>query len=199
MSKKTYIYNPPTGICTNCLNKYHKGCSDVNCPCRAKYAHDDSTWQLTRQQYTRATHPDRKAKKINPQRKLDKKIKSMCEDLWRFIVRNRAHWQCEMAGKDGISCSKGRPRDIMQGAHLITRAASLTLKFDTRNGRCLCSGHHVYYTHKPSLWEDICNKYFQPDWDALRELKWQKTPKDFDLLETLKRLSFEASQFKKEN
>jgi hypothetical protein len=160
--------------------------------------HNDSEWRVTKAVFDRATRDPlkKKVKKVNPQRKLVKRIDLTLQALCRFIVKERAGWKCELAGRDAVSCSSSRKED-MQWAHLITRGASKTLKYDTQNAACLCSGHHKFYTHRNDLWKDICDEMWPERWEHSNNLKWAKTPAEFSYTETLARVSLEASQLKK--
>lgn len=110
-----------------------------------------------------------------------------CDVLWRFIIKARADWKCELRGKDGIKCS-----DVIQAAHLITRGVK-KIRHDLRNGRSLCSGHHVYFTMNEHQWRDVCDKYWKQDYDELN--LYRRTPSKPDLELVFQVLRIEAKQY----
>ena len=219
--KKTYIERSkiPEKICQNCLNRLHKGCTNGKyiavenikipgietfeilsiCDCAKIYNHNDSTWQLTKTQYSKL-HKIKKVKHIKSgiriQQSLNKRLDIIAQELCRYIVKQRVEWHCQLASKDDVNCS-GTSREFMQWAHIATRSLSKTAKFDTQNALCLCSGHHKYYTHKPILWDAIIQKYFPEQWQHVQEIKWRKTAKNFSYVETITRLKVEAEALKK--
>jgi hypothetical protein len=194
--KRRYLHNPPPDVCMNCVNGVHKACSDPKCGCR-KAEHNDSKWRVDLRTYRRFNPSTKPKKKPASSTILRKRMETTLEALCRFIVKERAGWKCELAGKDGINCSEGKPKEIMQWAHLITRGASKSLKFDLENAVCLCSGHHTFYTHRSDLWPDICKKFFPKKWEHSNRLKWQGTDPNFSYAETLAAISLEAAKLKK--
>ena len=199
--KKTYLETGrvPKNICSNCLNRLHKGCTHTMCDC-FNSNHNDSSWQLTKTQYNKL-HKIKKPKKIKTgkqiERSINKRLDAICQELCRLIIKERAHWKCQVAGKDHVRCSQGKPKEIMQWAHIITRGASKTLKFDLMNALCICSGHHKYYTHQVTQWNELIEKLYPMLWAHCNELKWDKTPKSFSYPSTLKYLTEEANKLKK--
>lgn len=100
----------------------------------------------------------------------------ICDELWSAVVRIRDGFKCRLAGKYHIRCTS-----VMQGAHLITRG-SHAIRHDLRNGRCLCTGHHSYFTHNGEAWVDVCKNEWWDDFNALSVLKWlNKNKTDFVL------------------
>lgn len=83
----------------------------------------------------RGKRPARKSKR--PRRKL----MAYADSLWSQIVRRPG--QCVICGQ----------RERLQAAHGFSRRYHAT-RHDLRNGFCLCSGCHVYYTHRPLEWDD---------------------------------------------
>lgn len=96
------------------------------------------------------------------------------EWLWSFNVRARAHFRCQLNGIDRIKCNGN-----LQGAHVVTRGVH-GIKFNYRNGRCLCQAHHKYYTHHPEEWSQICAQVWKNDWDWLIQKKWQGVEPSID-------------------
>jgi len=111
----------------------------------------------------------------SPSPKERKRLKAKCDKLWSETIKERAGWKCELAGKDNVKCT-----NVMQGAHLITRNV-LALRHDLRNGRCLCSGHHSYYTFRPDLWADICDEIWREDWRDMNRRKRGANKTDLNL------------------
>lgn len=71
-----------------------------------------------------------KTKKKSPLKKLQIRLL----DLWSGIVKKKAGYRCEVCGK-----SKGI---VTLNSHHIISRSNLTLKWDLRNGCCLCQGCH---------------------------------------------------------
>lgn len=55
---------------------------------------------------------------------------------------------------------------IMEAAHIIGRAR-FAIRWDERNCKPLCSGHHVWFTHNPSAWQAFIES-LGIDFNALR-------------------------------
>lgn len=72
-------------------------------------------------------------------RKITKKgYKSKCDTIFALIIRLPG--KCERCGsKSGLQC-----------AHVISRK-NLVLRWDIRNGLCLCLRCHLYWAHKNPL------------------------------------------------
>jgi len=75
-----------------------------------------------------------------------------------FSLKIRELGKCQLQGKDKIRCSQ-----VLQCAHIIGRA-NMRLRWDKWNALCICSGHHVWYTHEPEAWREIVKKYFPLSW-----------------------------------
>lgn len=72
-----------------------------------------------------------------------------------FSKRVRARGICEAAGWDDLECN-----GAFQCAHIVKRGYySGGLRWDDRNANCLCSAHHVYFTHHP-----IAEERFHRHW-----------------------------------
>jgi len=54
----------------------------------------------------------------------------------------------------------------LQCAHIFSRRYR-ALRWREENARCLCAGHHLYFTHRPAEWEQFCRDR-GVDWDGLR-------------------------------
>ena len=118
-----------------------------------------------------------------------KQLTKNMEWLWSFIIRGRAEFRCQLYGMDHIVC-KGN----LQAAHLVTRGVK-GIKYDRRNGRCICEAHHVYYTHKPEFWSRIASELWATDWLALTKEKWQEPDTAIDKDATFVELFLEAQPF----
>ena len=125
----------------------------------------------------------KKKKYISPYRR---GIKD-CDLLWSFIIKARANWRCELVGKDHIRCT-----DVMQAAHLYTRGVP-KIRHDLRNGKCLCSGHHVWYTMNEHAWQEVCNKVWGEDYRDLNLYRQIVTKPDIGLIFQV--LKIEAKQY----
>jgi hypothetical protein len=69
-------------------------------------------------------------------------LKKKCDALWSQIVRSRG--ACEVCGN---------PYNL--NAHHIAGRSIYILRFDLRNGACLCAGHHKFFNlsaHENSPW-----------------------------------------------
>jgi len=110
-----------------------------------------------------------------------------CDMLWAFIIKARAGWRCELAGKDSVRCT-----DVMQAAHLYTRGVP-KIRHDLRNGRCTCSGHHSYYTFNEHEWQTMCGKYWGRDYTDLNLYRQTVSKPDLGLIFQV--LKIEARQY----
>jgi hypothetical protein len=88
-------------------------------------------------------------KKVKKYRKVSKEsiktITNRLYALWSVIVRTLANHRCEVCGSTGkLDAHHIQPRQICTG-----------LRFDVRNGICLCAQHHKWgheSAHKGMLW-----------------------------------------------
>lgn len=69
-----------------------------------------------------------------------RKLLAYADSLWSQIIRRPS--ACVICGKT----------ERLQAAHGFSRRYHAT-RHDLRNGFCLCSGHHVFYTHRPLEWD----------------------------------------------
>ena len=76
-----------------------------------------------------------------------------------FSLKVRKIGYCQLLFQDKISCSQ-----VLQCAHIIGRA-NKRLRWDEQNALCICSGHHVWYTHEPEAWRIIIKKEFPDKWE----------------------------------
>lgn len=80
-----------------------------------------------------------------PKRESTKTIVARLYKTWSAIVHGRANGRCEVCGAEGKNDAHHvQPRQICSG-----------LRFDPRNGVCLCPSHHKYghqSAHKGMLW-----------------------------------------------
>lgn len=113
-----------------------------------------------------------------------------CEWLWSFVIRARVGFRCELSGDYKFKC-KGN----LQAAHVVTRGVK-GIKYDTRNGRCLCAAHHKYYTHRPEFWADLASCRWSSDWAYLTEAKWQGVATSLDLNAIFLSLREDAEQYR---
>jgi hypothetical protein len=105
--------------------------------------------------------------------------RKILDNYWSALVRTRDKWKCRMRGRDRITCT-----EIMQGAHIITRAA-FSIRHELWNGVCLCTGHHVWYTNAPAEWEYVVRKFFKDEYDFSEMLKWVHVELKIDYFVTL--------------
>lgn len=93
--------------------------------------------------------PRPKAKK----RKKTKKqtLAQQCDTLCGQIVRARGY--CEASGADGVAC-----KGSLQWCHGFGRGYH-AVRWDIRNGFCMCSAHHLHFTHRPIQWEDFMRSH----------------------------------------
>jgi len=62
------------------------------------------------------------------------KLKDKALELWKFCIKERAHWTCEI-------CGKSKPFVQIHPHHFYTSAITSTC-YDLDNGFCLCAYHH---------------------------------------------------------
>lgn len=90
-------------------------------------------------------------------------LRAKCDRL--FAEHIRSHGECEAAGVDGIACS-----DRFQCAHILSRK-HLGTRWHPLNALCLCSAHHVWFTHHELHWERWRDAYVAPyTLELLREV-----------------------------
>jgi hypothetical protein len=80
---------------------------------------------------------------------MKKRINKVAADLAREIWRIRG--SCE-------NCSKKYPEYQMQGAHMIGVGTAIRISSDLRNGFCLCSYCHRYFTDHPKEFAKFIEK-----------------------------------------
>ena len=95
---------------------------------------------------------------IKKRKKSDKKKKQdRCDALWSELVKRYAGHKCEMCGKT----------QYLNSHHIFSRS-NFSVRWDTSNGVCLCSGHHVLCNdsaHKaPADFVEWVKKYRGEDW-----------------------------------
>lgn len=79
-------------------------------------------------------------------------LKKKADLLFSKAVRSSG--RCELRGLDFVRCG-----GVLQCAHIIGRA-NMRLRYDLKNALCICSGHHIFYTHNPEKWREIIQLYF---------------------------------------
>jgi hypothetical protein len=82
---------------------------------------------------------DTKPKRANTKKKLNKKL----DDAWSKLIKLKAGNKCEYCGKT----------KSLNSHHIYSRA-KMSVRWDTRNGICLCVGHHIgvnFSAHKTSF------------------------------------------------
>jgi len=109
--------------------------------------------------------------------------------LWSFVIRSRAGFKCELYGKDDRQCFGN-----LQAAHIVTRGVK-GIKFELRNGRCLCAAHHRYFTNRVEFWSAIVSRLWSEDWLYLTMKKWQEPTMDIDKEALFAELFLEAQKY----
>jgi len=72
--------------------------------------------------------------------------------------------------------------DEIQCAHIRSRRY-LNTRWDFDNAIPLCSAHHLYFTHRPSEWEEfIIERFGQARWDDLRARSLAEFVPDWEAL-----------------
>lgn len=88
------------------------------------------------------------------------------DKLWSLLVRRPG--LCEICGS----------RFRLQGAHGFSRRYRNT-RWLLINGFCLCSGCHVYFTHRDLEWQDFLRRSWgESVYDELRRLALRTTAPD---------------------
>lgn len=70
---------------------------------------------------------------------------------------------CEAMGKDTKVCKGG-----LQWCHIKSRG-NKRLRYEDYNNLVMCSGHHVYYTKRPSAWEIMVATEYPDRWNSCME------------------------------
>jgi hypothetical protein len=97
--------------------------------------------------------------------------KHWADALFAAETRDACDGNCWLNGTDSIACN-GR----LQCAHIISRRY-LAIRWADDNAMPLCSAHHVYYTHHPLEWEQLCIS-IGVDWEDLRRRALYDPPMD---------------------
>jgi len=98
-------------------------------------------------------------------------------DLWRAKVKERAGYRCEVCGRSNCK---------LDPHHIITRK-NLTLKWDLRNGCCLCCGCHTLNKLSahgdPLFFIDWLKTHRLDDYNYLMVKKNERFDKDYERIE----------------
>lgn len=97
------------------------------------------------------------------------KLKRMADKLWSLIVR--------AAGKCRVCGTSAR----LQAAHGFSRRY-LGTRYDLRNGWCLCSGCHVFFTHRALEWDGWMRKELGEIYEPLRKQALTVTTPDYEAI-----------------
>ena len=104
---------------------------------------------------------------------ITKQQKKKLDSLWSTRIRSKG--RCEVCGKDGYL-----------NAHHIVGRRNRALRWDLRNGVCLCPGCHTFKTesaHQDLIWfNDWLKNNKAEDIDYLREKKNEICKPDFDII-----------------
>lgn len=97
-----------------------------------------------------------------------KKLEEECKELWRWIVKARANWKCEICGKkDGK----------LDAHHFFTKGGHKHMRFDIENGIALCFTHHTGGKegahHDPVFTDKILGRI--PGYKQIRTEKWYQS------------------------
>lgn len=97
---------------------------------------------------------------------IDKKAANLAREIWRL------RGSCE-------NCGKTKDQGQLQGAHIIGVGTARRISSDLRNGFCLCSFCHRYFTDHPhDFTEFIDGSWAEKYISTLRKLAIRK-PTDF--------------------
>ena len=92
------------------------------------------------------------------------------DKLWSLVIRERANYECQLWGCGGMQCAT-----LMDAHHVCGRG--FAVRWDTRNGLCLCKAHHQYFVHsanrqaaaqkeiealyEPGVYADLLARHYQ--------------------------------------
>lgn len=148
-------------LCANCQTRYRTGLSKFCYRCRQTLEKERLKTKRKKEKLKLRKQILRERKKLSPA-----KLKKECDALWSKIIRKKG--TCEVCGKK-----------LNLNAHHIIGRKNLTLRFDLKNGCCLCSGCHKFYqqsAHEDPLWFTEWLKQNRPDdYNYLQEQKNKKT------------------------
>jgi hypothetical protein len=100
------------------------------------------------------------------------------DKLFSELVRSKGF--CEAKSYKAIKCA-----GPLQCCHLLSRRYK-KIRYDFRNAICMCSSHHVFFTHAPDEWFVWLAEIYP---GRVRELREElQTPWDRDLDTPLARL-----------
>lgn len=69
-----------------------------------------------------------------------KKLRRKCLPLWTKKVKENAGNQCE-ARENGVRCKEVK---FLHSHHIESYAVNRDLRYDPKNGTCMCAGHHKF-------------------------------------------------------
>lgn len=119
-------------------------------------------------------------------RKKGEDINKQLDDAWSVAVKSLAGWRCQVCGK----------RNNLNSHHIVGRR-NYRLRWEVRNGVCLCVSHHkfgVESAHENPVWFDKWLRDNRPsDYEFLQDpqnrdiRKWGVNEKQ-DLLRDLEKI-----------
>ena len=105
-----------------------------------------------------------------------KKLQDRLLDLWSEIVKERAGYRCEIC--KSVKC--------LNSHHIITKK-NLTLKWDLKNGCCLCANCHTLNKLSahgdPLFFIDWLKTHRLDDYNYLMVKKNERFDKDYERIE----------------
>ena len=98
-----------------------------------------------------------------------KNLIKKCSDLWSEIIRFKGY--CE-------KCGKPESQTVLNAHHYISKN-NKNLKFDLRNGVCLCVWCHIWSSESAHYGAPYFDKWFREyrtkDYEYLMNSKWRQT------------------------
>ncbi|MHB8276393.1 MAG: hypothetical protein ACYDIA_01900 [Candidatus Humimicrobiaceae bacterium] len=115
-------------------------------------------------------------KKSTLKHKSNKAMKKRLLDLWTTIVKRKG--ECEICGN----------KNYLNAHHIISKT-NFTLKWDIRNGCCLCAGCHIFNrlsAHLDPLFFVLwLQEHRKDDYEYLLVKKNERFSKDYETIEKL--------------
>jgi len=70
-----------------------------------------------------------------------RRLKNKALKLWALVVKAKAHNKCCVPGCNNV--------ERLNAHHIESYSTCKSLRYDIKNGLCLCSGHHKFFADSP--------------------------------------------------
>jgi hypothetical protein len=106
-----------------------------------------------------------------------KTIRNKCDTAWAELIKIKAGGRCEVCGTPTTKKAIKNKCYSLNSHHVVGRG-NLNLRWDIRNGACLCVRHHkfgIYSAHENPIWFINWFKTHRPeDYEYLQNPEFNK-------------------------